>query len=206
VPRLTNNAYEAFARHYVANGFHASKAAAACGYVPAHGAQLMERHPEIADRIRELTEMNLQHADITAQRVMLELGRVAFADIRGLYAEDGTMRPVHELDDDTAATVAAIETEETQIVNKGARVPMLDLVTGEQLRDEAGELRFESAMTQVRVRKVKRYDKAASLVTLAKHFKLIGDEGDGVNALASALADRLDAARRRTRPPEEPTP
>ena len=34
----------------------------------------------------------------------------------------------------------------------------------------------------------------------AKHFKIIGEEGDGVNALASALANRLDSARRRIEP------
>jgi hypothetical protein len=33
---------------------------------------------------------------------------------------------------------------------------------------------------------------------LAKHYKIVGDEGDGVSALASALADRLKTARRRT--------
>lgn len=42
------------------------------------------------------------------------------------------------------------------------------------------------------------WDKTASATILAKHFKIVGDEGEGVNALASALADRLSNARRRT--------
>jgi hypothetical protein len=41
------------------------------------------------------------------------------------------------------------------------------------------------------------WDKNPPTQLLAKHFKLIGDEGDGVNALASALADRLKTARKR---------
>lgn len=41
------------------------------------------------------------------------------------------------------------------------------------------------------------HDKNPALNTLAKHFKIVGDEGDGVNALASALADRLKTARKR---------
>ena len=44
------------------------------------------------------------------------------------------------------------------------------------------------------------WDKTAPVTLLAKHYKIVGDEGDGVNALASALANRLDAARKRTEP------
>ena len=44
------------------------------------------------------------------------------------------------------------------------------------------------------------WDKTAPITLLAKHFKIVGDEGDGVNALASALANRLDAARKRIEP------
>jgi hypothetical protein len=50
---------------------------------------------------------------------------------------------------------------------------------------------------EIRTAKVKFMSKDASLTTLAKRFKLIGDEGDGVNALATALADRLKTARSR---------
>jgi hypothetical protein len=42
------------------------------------------------------------------------------------------------------------------------------------------------------------WDKTAPVTLLAKHYKIVGDEGDGVSALASALADRLKTARRRT--------
>lgn len=45
------------------------------------------------------------------------------------------------------------------------------------------------------------WDKNPPVTLLAKHFKLVGDEGDGVNALASALADRLKLARKRATGP-----
>ncbi len=45
------------------------------------------------------------------------------------------------------------------------------------------------------------WDKAAPITLLAKHHKIVGDEGDGVNALASALADRLKTARQRAEHP-----
>jgi hypothetical protein len=54
------------------------------------------------------------------------------------------------------------------------------------------------------------WDKIAPVTILAKHFKIIGEEGDGVSALASALADRLNNARKRTgdapRPVVDSTP
>ncbi len=45
------------------------------------------------------------------------------------------------------------------------------------------------------------WDKSVPVTLLAKHHKIVGDEGDGVNALASALADRLKMARNRVAEP-----
>lgn len=149
------------------------------------------QRPAIQIRIAQLRERMLKAADISAQRVMLELARVGFADIRGIYNEDGSLKPVHELDADTAATVAGMEFEER--VEKHIEE---DLATGEPI------IKY----VPIRTAKIKRYDKNPALLTLAKHFKIVGDEGDGVNALASALADRLNAARKRVELVEEVQP
>jgi hypothetical protein len=199
MPRLSNDRREALCRHYVTH-WSKEKAWKQAGYAPGGGVGQVFALPEIQARILELRDAVLKVADINAQRVMLELGRVAFADVRELFTEDGQLRPVHELGDDAAATVSGIEIEERRIVNKRVRVPVLDLVTGEQEIDADGKPVFEPEVTQVRVAKIKRTDKNPALATLAKHFKLIGDEGDGVSALASALADRLKSARKRVTP------
>lgn len=39
------------------------------------------------------------------------MARLAFSDARRLFRPDGTIIPLHELDEDTAATVAAFEIE-----------------------------------------------------------------------------------------------
>lgn len=203
MPRLSNDKHEALCRFYVQH-WNKEKAWRQAGYTPGSGVIFDTfNRPEIQARIRELRDAVLKVADITAQRVMLELGRVAFADVRGLFNEDGSMKPAHELDDDTAATVAGLETEEHFAFNKARQVPVVDLATGEQERDADGKLVYEAEITRVVTRKIKRTDKNPALATLAKHFKLIGDEGDGVNALASALADRLKSARKRSAPPGE---
>lgn len=185
MPRLSNEAHEIYARHYAQHS-HAGKALKAAGLSVGYAATLAAR-PEIQARIVELNDAMLKASDITAQRVMLELGRVAFADVRKVFRADGTLIPIHELDDDAAASIAGIE-HETKYEREGTE-EVVDLVTG--------EVTTRPRIVAVRTAKIKRYGKDAALTTLAKHFKIVGDEGDGVNALASALADRLKSARTR---------
>lgn len=184
--RLSTEQHERFVRRYCQH-YNAAKAAREAGFVEGYAPELMQRE-DIKARLVELTEGMLKPGDITAQRVMLELGRVAFADVRQVFREDGSLIPIHELDDDAAAAIAGIEHETHSKSRKGKQV--LNLATG--------EMEDEVIVTTVRTAKIKRFNKDAALGTLAKHFKLIGDEGDGVNALASALADRLKTARKRT--------
>lgn len=185
MPRLANEQYEAFARRYVQH-WNAGRAAMQAGYERTYSSKLFAI-PEIAARVRELSENMLKASDITAARVMLELGRVAFADIRQVFAADGSLIPIHELSDDAAASIAGIE-HDTKFETTNELE--LDLATGEMVKVKR---RIET-----RTAKIKRFNKDAALGTLAKHFKIVGDEGDGVNALASALADRLKTARKRT--------
>ncbi len=183
MPRLSNERYERFAVH-CAEHRNPRRAAMQVGLQPRSCEEVMLR-PEVKERVAELSEELLTAAKITGQRVMLELGRVSFADLRGIYREDGSLKPVHEMDADTAASIAGMEFEER--MEKHIEE---DLATGEPV----------IKWVPVRTVKVKRYDKNPALLTLAKHFKLVGDEGDGVNALATALADRLKLARKRTEP------
>lgn len=189
MPRLSSNRHEKFAVTYLQSD-NWLRAARVCEIAPKY-AEKLARRPDIRARIAELRERMLKAADITGQRVMLELARVGFADIRGIYNEDGSLKPIHELDADTAATIAGMEFEER--VEKYIEE---DLVTGEPI------IKY----VPIRTAKIKRYDKNPALLTLAKHFKIVGDEGDGVNALASALADRLNAARKRLELVEEVQP
>lgn len=49
--------------------------------------------------------------DVTAEKVIREVSAVAFSDVRKLFNPDGSLKPVHELDDATAAAIAAIEVD-----------------------------------------------------------------------------------------------
>jgi phage terminase small subunit len=44
-----------------------------------------------------------------ADRVLLEIARLGFSDLRRLFHEDGRLKGPHEWDDDTAASISSIE-------------------------------------------------------------------------------------------------
>lgn len=111
MPILKNAKHERFAREYVKDS-NATQAAIRAGYskktAGSQGFDLLKK-PEIGARVAELTQRTLQQADITAERVMLELARLAFADERKLWDANGKLKAPHELDDDTAAAVSSME-------------------------------------------------------------------------------------------------
>lgn len=67
---------------------------------------------KVALRIDSLREKGEAAAVVTRERLLREIGRLAFCDPRKLTNEDGTFKPLHELDDDTAAAISSIEVDE----------------------------------------------------------------------------------------------
>jgi phage terminase small subunit len=70
---------------------------------------------KVAGRIAELRGPALEKAKVAVERTLLEIARIAYADPRKLFREDGTLKAVHELDDETAAMVASMEREEIKV-------------------------------------------------------------------------------------------
>lgn len=178
-----------FAQHFVHNGFNAMKAAAAAGFVnpsPTFVRNLADSRAvkaAVAELLGPYSDA-MSHV-VTPETVKRELARIAFGDVRGLFHSDGSLKDIPDVDDDTAAGISAVEVELKRTKTEGADPDDPDF---------AGP----TERTETRILKIKRYDKLAALNILARHTKLIGDEAqDGVNALAGALASRLDAAKRR---------
>lgn len=100
-----------FIEHYVIEQ-NATQAALKAGYAQASagqkGHQLL-KHPQVGPEIRRrLADLSERHG-IDAERVLLEVKRLATSDVRRLFNEHGQLKPPHELDDDTAAAVSSIE-------------------------------------------------------------------------------------------------
>jgi phage terminase small subunit len=119
----------AFAQEYVRNGGRATEAYRAAGYSTSGkpegvhvAASRMLRNAKVAAKVSELraqaaaVPIVLDQGDkqvlIDDARIMFENARVAFSDLRRLYNEDGSIKPVHEWDADMAAAVASIESRE----------------------------------------------------------------------------------------------
>lgn len=66
---------------------------------------------KITARVEELQELHLRRHQVTVDRVVAEFSKLAFLDIRKAFGEDGGLKPIHEIDADTAAAIAGIESE-----------------------------------------------------------------------------------------------
>lgn len=132
---------------------------------PSVSAMLAAREKELQNKL-----------ELTTERVLKELARMAFVDIRKLYKEDGSLKAPHELDDDTAAALASIETEE------------LFEGRGED-REHVGTLR-----------KVKIFSKSDAIRDAMKHLGLFEKHNKQVTDPISELLKALDG-RSKLAPP-----
>lgn len=163
---------ETFAQH-IANGHTAATALKAMGFSQRSATSWqLAQDPRTVKRVHELVAQRLAAAGVTAERTKQEISRVAYADVRKLFDEEGRLKPIADIDDDTAAAITSITVQ----------------------RKNIGTMKEPEF---VDVMKIKFASKMDALGLLAKHFKLVNDEGDGVNALANALANRLNDAKRR---------
>lgn len=143
-----------FVQEYLID-LNAKQAAIRAGYsertAEQQGSRLLS-YAKVAAAVAEGKKTVAEKLGITAERVLRELGRLAFLDIRNAFDEDGNLKPIHELDDDTAAAIAGIEVE--------------------SLFDGKGNDREIIG----RLHKLKLSDKKAALDTLAKHLNLLTEK------------------------------
>lgn len=72
-------------------------------------ASALMRNAQVAARVEELRERITNTGIASAARVLLEASRLALFDPRRLFNEDGSPKPINELDDDTAAALAGLD-------------------------------------------------------------------------------------------------
>jgi phage terminase small subunit len=170
--------HELFCLHYVARPYNAAAAYVAAGFSAGgarQSAHQMLKQPLIKARIKELLDEKYKALHMDVDEILARAALVArAADVRVLLSEKGgvlTVDDLANLDDVAAAAIASIELEETK-EGRGAKAKVVS-----------------------RVKKVRLRDPMPAIRLLAEHRKLVKSDDAGVNALASALADRLKAAR-----------
>lgn len=107
--------YEVFVSEYLKDR-NATQAAIRAGYSPdtakQQGSRLLTNaaiKAEIDRQQSELIERAKAETGITLERVIREIGRIAFFDPRRLFDAKGEPLPVTELDDETAAVIAGLD-------------------------------------------------------------------------------------------------
>ena len=105
---------ERFVAEYLID-LNATQAAIRAGYSVKTAAEQSSRlltNVNVMQAIDKAKEKRAIRTEVTQDRVLQELGRIAFFDLRKLYREDGSMKAMHELDDESAAVLAGVDVVE----------------------------------------------------------------------------------------------
>jgi phage terminase small subunit len=148
-----------FVKEYLID-LNATQAAIRAGYsektARAIGAENLTKL-DIQESIQAAMNERAGGLNITAERVLKEIAKLAFFDPRKFFHADGSPIPICDLDDDTAAALAGMD--------------VLEEFEG------SGETRVFVGYTK----KFKLSDKRASLELLGKHLKLFTDKVEHSN-------------------------
>lgn len=108
----------------------------------------------IQEYISEKQKEIERRTEVTQDMVIKELAKIAFLDIRKLYTENGQLKNVADIDDNTAGAISSLETLEEY--------------------EGYGEDREKVGDTQ----KVKLLDKTKALELLGRHLGIFNDKID----------------------------
>lgn len=136
---------------------------------------------KVAEYVHEAMKLREKRTHITQDRVLQELARIAFFDIRKLYGADGSLKPMHELDDEAAAVLSGVDVVEQQ---------------GGMEVDAEGVARHVPMFTK----KAKVFDKGTALTLAMRHLGMLQDKvelsGNVTHTLTDAELDAKIAALR----------
>lgn len=139
-----------FCEEYLVD-MNATAAAKRAGYAERSArtsAQELLQNPNVVAQLQALREEQSQRTGITADRVITEVAKLAFGDLRQLFDDKGALLPVDKWPDGIAAAVASVEVDE--------------------LFEGFGENRAQVGYTK----KVKLWPKTTALELLGKHLRL----------------------------------
>jgi phage terminase small subunit len=105
------------------------------------------KNPQVREAIQGLEERGKLDNSLSAKRVLEELRRIAFVDVRELYDDEGRLKPIKDWSSEHGAAVQQLD-----VVSNG------NADKGDGKRD--------------RVLKVRTWDKTKALEMLAKHYAL----------------------------------
>lgn len=157
----------AFVREYLID-LNATQAAIRAGYsadsASEQGYQLL-RKTSVAEAISAAMALRAKRLDITADRVLQELAKIGFSDIRKVVKWQSAL--VTEEDNPDGGDIAVVKTIVTNQVQ---------LVASEDLDDETAASVSEISQNVGGGMKIKLYDKRAALVDIGRHLGMFKDK------------------------------
>lgn len=118
-----NTKQQKFVEAYLRTG-NATESAIAAGYSKktaySAGPRLL-KNVDIQKAVTKPIERALEKAELSKERLIQELCRIAFFDVRKLFNDIGGMKKPEELDDDTAAAIAGIDIDELYEFSDGEK-------------------------------------------------------------------------------------
>lgn len=162
MPVLKNSRHEAFAQA-LAKGKTATESYAEAGYAPNDGnAARLKGNDRISSRVDEIVGRSAQKAEVSIARVLDEMRKLGFSDLRKAFDEDGNLLPVTEWDDDFAASVASIEVVTRTLPGQADEE--------QEPQGHGGSLKRNRNPKVEYIHKIKVWDKNSALEKLAKHL------------------------------------
>ena len=149
-----NEKQKRFCREYLID-YNGTQAAIRAGYSAESARNQSSRmmtNDDIRDFIFELQDRRSRRLDVSADRVILELSRVAFSDPADFYDENGNLLSIPNIPEDARKSLSGLEVTEEY--------------------EGFGRERVPAGFTK----KIKRWDKVKALELLGKHLKMFTEK------------------------------
>lgn len=102
---------DAFVREYLVdlNGTRAAIRAGFSERSAASTASTLLRNPKVVAAVEAAKAARSERTDITADRVLVELGRLAFVDVSKAFDENGALLKPHDMPEEVRAALAGVD-------------------------------------------------------------------------------------------------
>lgn len=156
-----------FVKEYLVD-LNATQAAIRAGYSPKTAAEQgvrLLRNIKVQEAIQAAIQMREARVDFSADSTLRELKNIVHFNIKSIFNEDGSLKKLHELDDDTAAAVNSVK------------------FTSKMDGDDV-----------LKVTEIKIHDKNKAIDSAMRHFGLFNDKlsvGVSINDVLAAFPDAI---------------
>jgi phage terminase small subunit len=134
--------HDLFIEAYVENGGNGAEAARAAGYsgsnlVLSQSASRALACPYVQEELAKRRAALSEKYALRSDDVIKSIAQAIYFDPRKLFNQDGTLKAIHELDDDTALMIASVETVQVGSEDSPAIVKKIKWESKATARDQA---------------------------------------------------------------------